>query len=104
MVVSNDQPVSAANLKAAVEALAGGGYFNEVVWAGGLTSSCMVSGDLGKFKEFKVEREDQEAVTIPAVDGEYKVGNNYFDINDSGKYFYLRARGWQFSRIVGYLK
>lgn len=64
----------------------------------------MVSGDLGRFKEFKVDREYQEAVTIPAVAGEHKVGGDYFDIRDSGKYFYLGARGWQFSRIVGYLK
>lgn len=66
----------------------------------------MVSGDLSRFKEFKVEREYQEAVTIPAVAGAYEVGSNYFDIRDSGKYFYLGARNsnWQFSRIVGYLK
>lgn len=66
----------------------------------------MVGGDLGRFKEFKVEREYQEAVTIPAVAGEHEVGSSYFDISDSGKYFYLLARNgnWQFSRIVGYLK
>lgn len=103
MAISSDQPISAANLKAVVEKLMGG-YFNEVVWAGGLASSCMVGGDLGRFKEFKVEREYQESVTIPAVAGEHKVGDNYFDIRDSGKYFYLGARSWQFSRIVGYLK
>lgn len=87
MAISGDSPVSAANLKAVVDKLMGGGLFPEVIFTTNtgveLTSEAiMVPKACGEFREYAVFvtrstklAEDCYEARIPASPGDYYLAN-----------------------------
>lgn len=123
MSISNDQPISAGNLKAALDSLMGGGYLPELLF---LSDSYIDLSDRsvtiykgnGDFKEFALYLMTMGGdyyctVKLPAKPGSYTLGDygaqdslsdNLVLITDSSKSYSITSRSSQTYcyRVVGY--
>ena len=122
MAVSDTQPISAANLKAALESFAGGGLFRETLFAGGSHYEVSIIDPTGYEKllvEFSEGRgySPRYLAEIEPVKGavtkiQIKKRSSYLRVvynqgdtsNDPSWGLSIDNMNWVIVRVVGYLK
>ena len=121
MAVQGTEPISAANLKAALESFAGGGLFRETLYAGTKANSLTIPTPTD-YSKLVVEYSEgnmspRYSVEIPPVNGSrveisIKSKKSYLklehfagdSLNDPYWMLRIENNNWLIARVVGYLK
>ena len=106
MAISFDQPISAANLKAVVEKLMGGGDLPETLVAVSKpVDSAYAPHPLSYYSKFEITTAGPYYTeTIPAESGVHVINGKSVEIVDRGTYVYFKGytSSLDIIRIVGY--